>query len=446
MSLPKYSKYKDSGVPWLGKVPSHWNVKPLKWVSTCNDDTLDESTSPDFLMSYVEISGIEQFSGLKETLTVRFGDAPSRARRIVRDGDVLVSTVRTYLRAICPLVSPPDDLIASTGFAVVRPRDVNSSYLGYVMRAEFFIAGVIGHSVGVSYPAINASDLMRLTIPLPSEAEQSAIAAFLDHETGKIDALIAEQEKLITLLKEKRQAVISHAVTKGLNPNALMKDSGVQWIGKVPAHWDVMMFGKVVESIQTGPFGSQLHASDYVENGIPLINPAHIIQGQLVPDNKSSVDQATAIRLQQHQIRAGDIVMARRGEIGRCGVALDFQTGWVCGTGSLLIRLGRHNSNFFGRIISENGFKAFLELRAVGTTMLNLNPTIVGNMLVPVPPIEEQSAIVEFLTDIASKFDPLINKAQHAITLLRERRTALISAAVTGKIDVRAYKTPKEVA
>jgi type I restriction enzyme S subunit len=149
---------------------------------------------------------------------------------------VIVSTVRTYLRAIATVRVPPENLIASTGFAVIRPRDIETSYLGYAMQTEFVISEIIARSVGVSYPAINASDLISIKRPVPPRVEQAAIASFLDRETAKIDALVEEQRRLIELLKEKRQAVISHAVTKGLDPTAPMKDSGVEWLGDVPAH------------------------------------------------------------------------------------------------------------------------------------------------------------------------------------------------------------------
>jgi len=214
MSFPRYPAYKDSGVEWLGEVPEHWGLKPIKAVATCNDQALPESTPSDYEIDYVEISGVTE-GRIVETTLMQFGDAPSRARRQLRHGDVLVSTVRTYLRAIAPVVVPPENLIASTGFAVIRPRAIDAGYMRYVFLAEYLIAEVIARSVGVSYPAVNASDLMRLRAPMPPEDEQRAIAAFLDRETAKIDALVADQEKLIALLQEKRQAVISHAVTKG---------------------------------------------------------------------------------------------------------------------------------------------------------------------------------------------------------------------------------------
>ena len=203
--MKPYPVYKDSGVEWLGQVPEGWEVVPVKAVATCNDEVLTEGTDPSTDLEYVEISGVDANDGIVETTATKFGAAPSRARRIVRNGDMLISTVRTYLRAIAQVTEAAPNLIASTGFAVLRPKSVSSPFLGHVCRSEYFIAEVIARSVGVSYPAINASQIMALPIPLPPLPEQQAIAAFLDQETAKIDGLIEEQRRLIALLAEKRQ-------------------------------------------------------------------------------------------------------------------------------------------------------------------------------------------------------------------------------------------------
>lgn len=222
MSLPKYPEYKDSGVAWPRIIPEPWKVARLMWAASCNDDTLPEETPADYSIEYVDIGSVSLDFGIERTEALAFRDAPSRARRRVRDGDVIVSTVRTYLKAIAPIVAPSENLIVSTGFAVVRPQSaLNPGFTKFVVQAGGFVDEVISRSTGVSYPAINASELMRIEIPVPSLEEQTAIATFLDRETSKIDALIAEQERLIALLAEKRQATISHAVTRGLNPDAL---------------------------------------------------------------------------------------------------------------------------------------------------------------------------------------------------------------------------------
>lgn len=288
-------------------------------------------------------------------------------------------------------------------------------------------------------------EMAAISLCIPSDYEQQKIANFLDHETVKIDTLITKQEKLIELLKEKRQAVISHAVTKGLNPDASMKDSGVEWLGEVPEHWVVAQLKFNTILMQTGPFGSQLHAEDYVEGGVPLINPAHLINGEIVPDPQVSVDADTQDRLSRHKLAEGDIIFARRGELGRCAVVTDQQVGWICGTGSLKATLNeRLIPEYAYLLITSNGVVAELSLESKGSTMDNLNTETLGKIRTPVPPVHEQRAILAYVDEVSGKYKHLVDLAENAIGLMKERKTALISAAVTGKIDVRHFVAEQE--
>lgn len=230
---PQYPNYKNTTCSWLQEVPEHWSFKRLKNVVTYNDEALDERTDPDFEIEYVDISSVSLTKGIEGSETLKFEKAPSRARRKVKHGDIIVSTVRTYLKAIAPISNPPDNMIVSTGFAVVRPLDkFHSGYAGYLLQSNGFVGDVVANSVGVSYPAINASDLVRIAAVEPPFDEQEAIARFLDFKTAQIDALIARKKTLLEKLAEKRTALISHAVTKGLDPSVPMKDSGVEWLGE----------------------------------------------------------------------------------------------------------------------------------------------------------------------------------------------------------------------
>lgn len=209
------------------------------------------------------------------------------------------------------------------------------------------------------------------------------------------------------------------------------KPSGVEWLGRVPEHWDVVPLSRLAATIQTGPFGSQLHEADYVPGGIPLINPAHIVDGRLAPDEESRIDEATAVRLDRHRLQVGDILMGRRGEIGRCALVGPQEQGWVCGTGCLVIRLAERPPEFLARVFGSRGFKDLLELNAVGTTMLNLNASIVGRALVPAIPRAEEQALARFLDFQAARLDVLIGKKQCLIGRLKEKRAALILQSTT---------------
>lgn len=203
---------KDSGIEWLGEIPEHWRVKRLKYSATINDETLPETTNLDFVMSYVDISGVDMHQGIVSSAEMTFEDAPSRARRIVRDGDTIVSTVRTYLGAITPIRNPVSNTIVSTGFAVIRPRKIFSDFMSYLLRESSLVGEIVSRSLGVSYPAVNASEIGTLPILLPDLDEQRDIATFLDRETAKIDSLIAKIHQAINLQKELRSALISAAV------------------------------------------------------------------------------------------------------------------------------------------------------------------------------------------------------------------------------------------
>ncbi len=437
MSFPCYPKYKDSGVAWLGKVPEHWSVKPLKAIATHNDDALDENTPPDTDIKYVDISSVDGAIGITSKESMAFSAAPSRARRRVRHGDVIVSTVRTYLRAIARIREPEENLIVSTGFAVIRPRNILSpDFLGNFLSASYFVEQVIARSTGVSYPAINASDLVAIPVAVPPHAEQLSIASFLDRETAKIDGLVAEQRRLIELLKEKRQAVISHAVTKGLNPNAPLKPSGIDWLGEVPEHWEVVRLKHIVEApLKYGAIESAEHDDRTLPRFIRITDINE--NGDLRDDTFCSLPQEIA---EPYLLNEGDILLARSG--ATVGKSFIFSKKWgtACFAGYLI--RARLNPNiclpqWLSNYCQTKSYWGYIIGSQIQATIQNVSAEKYANLYVPLPPRNEQVSIIDTLEKELDKFKTLMNEAQHAIDLLQERRTALISAAVTGQIDVR---------
>ncbi len=285
MRHPAYPEYKESGVQWLRQVPGHWEVKRLKYSATINDEALPETTDPDFEFSYVDIGSVNPVEDITNMETMTFENAPSRARRKVAPGDTIVSTVRTYLRATAPILESAETLIVSTGFAVIQPRKLLSGFLAYALRESSFVESVVARSTGVSYPAVNASEIGDIAIPLPSEDEQTAIADFLDREMGRIDTLVAKKRRLIALLKEKRTARISRTVTCGLpadaarefglEPHTRFKDSGIEWLGQVPEGWEVLPFTKFVND-KSDYRGKMPEKTD---NGIFLVTAKNVQMG-----------------------------------------------------------------------------------------------------------------------------------------------------------------------
>ena len=204
---------KDSGVEWLGDIPADWELVPIKYLCSYNDEVLQENTDPDFTFDYIEIGSVEFGRGIIEMQRIRFADAPARARRIVHENDIIVSTVRTYLKAVASIPHSDIPLIASTGFVVIRPRNVNHIFLKYAILSSTTISKIEANSVGISYPAINASQVVRFKIPVPPLEEQKEIAAYLDGKTAAIDSLIEKKGGLVTELESLKKSLIFEYVT-----------------------------------------------------------------------------------------------------------------------------------------------------------------------------------------------------------------------------------------
>lgn len=428
-----YPEYKDSGVEWLGEIPTHWDIRPLFTLASENKQRNADSRESNVLsLSYGRI--------IRRDVSSNFGLLPESfdTYQIVEQGDIVLrlTDLQNDQKSLRVGLVKEKGVITSA-YVGLKFHQIDQRFCYYLLHS-YDLAKIFYSLGGGVRQSMNYADLKHLPLLLPPSLEQQAIAGFLDHETAKFDTLIGELDDLIQLVAEKRQAIISHAVTRGINPNVALVESGVEWIGKIPEHWDVINLKYLSESIQTGPFGSQLHAEEYVDGGVPIINPSHIRDGRIVPDPSVSVDPETWSRLSRHHLIEGDIVFARRGEMGRCGLVEFDQDGWICGTGSLRVRLNRSlaNPKFMNIALSLRGIKEWLELESVGSTLDNLNTEIVGNISLPVPPIIEQIEVTGFLNDEIRKLDELTRAIQKTIQLLYDRRAALIEAAVSGKIRI----------
>ena len=344
----------------------------MKFAASCNDEALPETTDPDYEIAYVDISSVDLINGITATEVLNFEEAPSRARRIVRDGDTIVSTVRTYLKAIASIVSPPENMIVSTGFAVIRPSGfIDSRFLGYALQNSAFVEEVVARSTGVSYPAINPSTLICLSVAYPkSKTDQQHIAAFLDWKTGQIDALIAKKQALIEKLKEKRLAVITQAVTKGLDPSAPFQDSGISWLGKVPSHWLLnMKLGFLAaserNSFVNGPFGSDLLTTELVNEGVPVIYSGDVKAIKFQRKSNKYVTEAKALNLEFCRVDGGDILLAKVGDPpgDACVYPIDEQSAVVT-QDVVRIRLDTDTS--------DSDFLSFLLISALGRHLVKL--------------------------------------------------------------------------
>jgi type I restriction enzyme S subunit len=431
MSFPRYKQYKNSGVEWLGQVPEHWDLKRLILLASINDDALPEHTSPDFEMEYLDISSVTPGSKRLAAESMKFGGAPSRARRIVKHGDVLVSTVRTYLRAIAPIIDPPDNLIASTGFAVIRPKhECSSIFLNYALQASNFIEEVIARSTGVSYPTISAHELGFIKLPIPQQMqEQECIGQFIETEITKLDALIDLQRRLIEILKEKRQAVISDAVTKGLNANVPMKKSGIEWLGEVPAHWTMNRIRFLFRQEKR-----QLHAdkpvlSVYRDYGV-ILKASRDDNMNKTPEDLSAYQLVNPNDLVVNKMKAwqGSLGVSSLEGITSPDYVVFAPTHQECSAFLHFLFRSQQMVSIYRSI--SNGIRP---------AQWRLEPDVFLGLPVFLPPSEEQRELASFIEQQTLNFDCLISETEGAIALLQERRNVIISSAVTGKIDVSAY-------
>jgi type I restriction enzyme S subunit len=427
--IKPYPAYKDSGVPWLGQVPEHWKIAPLKYATHVNARVLPENTNPDYKFRYIDIGSVDTGRLVTKPQELVFSDAPSRARRIVCRGDTLLSTVRTYLKAVYFVRDDANDLIASTGFAVLTPgSSVNSSFVSYCVQSDPFTEQVSAHSVGIAYPAIAETRLGRFSIPIPPLPEQHAIARFLDHFDRRANRYIRAKRRLIALLNEQKQAIIHRAVTHGLDPDAPLKPSGVAWLGEIPEHWEEhpakYYFREVDERSTSGEE--------------ELLSVSHITG--VTPRSQKSITMFKAQSYVGHKIcRPGDLVINTMWAwMGALGVAK--QTGIVSPSYAVYRPSGPvlFASDFVDSLLRTRPYISEYICRSTGirSSRLRLYPEKFLAIPIVRPSIEEQLGIVEAIEKETKELNRAINQAQRQIDLIREYRTRLIADVVTGKLDV----------
>jgi len=432
-NYPIYEKYKQTRYAWLREIPEHWDVKRLKDAASHNDEALDEKTDPDLEIEYVDISSVSLVHGIEKVETMPFEKAPSRARRNVKDGDIIVSTVRTYLKAIAPICNPPENMIVSTGFAVVRPKEeFFSGFAGYLLQSNGFVGDVVANSVGVGYPAINASDLVRIPIVAPPLEEQKAIARFLDLKTSQIDALIAKKRALLNKLSEKRTALISHTVTKGLDPSAPLKDSGVAWLGNIPSHWSALPLRRLIQTVKTGTTPAGVNEYHFSDEGLSWLRPGDISDRIFVEsaDKKLSEEGAAEVRI----FPAFTVMHVGIGAtIGKVGVTTEPS---ACNQQINAIVCNERLHYLFAAYFLQ-AIKEYIVKCGKYTTLPIINQDETKALYFAVPPLNEQIDISEHLLREERLMEHQASKVNEVIARLQEYRSALITNAVTGKIDIR---------
>ncbi|GAA0268327.1 hypothetical protein GCM10009127_05140 [Alteraurantiacibacter aestuarii] len=400
----------------------------LKFAATINDETLPENVDPDFEIAYIDIGNVDSSGTIHEIVDYRFEAAPSRARRIVRDGDVIISTVRTYLQAIAPIIEPPDNLIVSTGFAVVRPRpdQLDPGFCRYAVREPRFLAEVEMRSTGISYPAINASEIGDIAIALPELPIQRRTAAFLDAELVQLDALIEAKEKLLSLLAEKRRTLVAEAVMRGLDRSAPLRPSGIDWLGDIPAHWEVRRLATLFTE-----------KDERNEPDLPLLEVS-INTGVSVRQFSTTQIEGTAADFNTYKVARKGSIAFNKMRMWQGAVGVTPTDGLISPDYVVAEPSENIDADFAGLLFRTPAFSAECARHSQGITWDRLRLYWDGfrDISIGLPPLDEQRKIAKMQAQEASKIDRLASATERSIALLKERRSALIAAAVTGQIDI----------
>ena len=437
--MQKMRKMKDSGIEWIGEIPEGWEIIPVKYLAKYNYDTLAESCSPDFEFSYIDIGSVTYTDGITNYQNFKFKDAPSRARRIVHSGDILVSTVRTYLRAVACVNEHRLPQIASTGFLVLQAdiSKIHPHFLMYSVLSDNFICKVEANSVGISYPAINASQIVHFKLPIPQLSEQFLLVTYLDRQCSEIDALLSKTLSSIEEYKKLKQAVITQAVTKGVRGEREMKDSGVEWASDIPVDWNTIKL-KYCTYIRARLGWRALKADEYVESGFPFLSAFNIVNNALHFTNLNYINQFRYDESPEIQLKVGDVLLVKDGAgIGKCAIVENMPipstvNGSIAVISSTSFIIPKYLYYYF---LSEM-FQRHIDLLKDGMGVPHLFQSDLKEIKIAFPSKDEQKEIADYLDAKCAEIDRLIAKKEQLVKELESYKKSLIYEVVTGKREV----------
>lgn len=400
------------------EVPENW-----VWVYGKNIFMPMESRKPDGEdFYYIDIDAIDNKNQVvTEAKKIKTAQAPSRASRKLHTGDTVFSLVRPYLKNIAYIDVQLSDCIASTGFFVCTPNAaLNDKYLYRLMVSSYVVDGLNKHMKGDNSPSIRKDDIENYPFPLPPLSEQQRIVERIEELFAKLDEAKERLQEVADSFAVRKAAILHKAFTGEL-------------IGKKIEQ--LVPLESLVDLIKIGPFGSALHESDYIENGIPLVNPKHIVQQHIVPQSKISISEEKAEELSSYRLKANNIVLGRRGEMGRCAPISNREENWICGTGSMIIRLKKeYDAKLYSLILGSQATVTYLENSAVGSTLKNLNEKIVRKIPVPQFSNEEQHEIVRLIDDLLARERAAQQAAEQALASIDLMKKSILARAFRGEL------------
>lgn len=444
--MKTYETYKESGVEWIGEIPSEWKLIPLKH----SDETImgQSPSSNDYILEETLdalpfLQGNAEFGKLNPIARLWCNAANKHSEK----NDILIS-----VRAPIGAINISDKIYGiGRGLSAVRGVKHTYKYLYYYLHSANEYLNVQG--TGSTFTAISTSVLKELLIPNISTNEQTKIANYLDHKTAIIDALIEKKEQLIQKLQAQRQAIINEAVTKGLNPNAKLKDSGIEWLGEIPEHWEVKSTKYLLnekDGIKIGPFGSALKLDTLVENGIKIYGQGNVIKDDFKLGHRYLPLDRFEESFKQYEILDGDILVTMMGTTGKSKVFNNTYERGILDSHLLRLRFDENlfNGSLFSIILQQADYIfQQINFNSVGSIMAGLNSAIIKKIKIVSPPLKEQLEVLDFINSESNKIDLVIKKSNTQIKKLKSYRQSIISEAVTGKIDVRDWqpKTTQKV-
>lgn len=439
-----YPAYRPSGVVWLGEIPKHWDAKRLRFLVSeplkygANESA--ELDDPD-LPRYIRITDVDENGRLRDET---FKSLPEDVARpyLLKDGDLLLARSGATVGKSF-YYEPSWGRAAYAGYLIrarFNPARVMPRFVNYFTNSQQYWQWLGSSFIQATIQNVSAEKYANLIIPVPPFDDQAQIVAHLDSETARIDALIEKKQRQIELLQEKRSALISHTVTKGLDPKAPMKDSGIEWLGEIPGHWEVRPIRSLAkQGYKTFTDGDWIESPFIRDVGIRLIQTGNIGVGIYKEQGFRYIDEKTFYDIRCTEVRPGDVLICRLADpVGRACIAPDLGCRMITSVDVCILKTSADtNPAFAVYALSSAGYLAWLGGICRGGTRDRVSRSMLGSIRIQLPPLLEQRAIAAFLDRETGRIDTLIEKVQESITMLREYRIALISAAVTGKIDVR---------
>ncbi|WOG05533.1 restriction endonuclease subunit S [Segatella copri] len=436
--MERYSEYKDSGVKWLGEIPSHWEVMPIKYISEVSSGATPKTSVQGYWDG--NITWVTPADFKTETKFVLKGNrnittlGVKSCSTVILPKGSLVFSKRAPIGQVSILKIP---LCTNQGcFGIIPNESMNNSFLYYSLAIHAQSFNTLGS--GTTFRELSFSTFSSFKISVPPKEEQDAIVRYLDAATSKIDKAIAMQQKMIDLLNERKQIIIQNAVTKGLDENVEMKDSGVEWIGMIPKHWEIKRLKYVMHSY--GRIGFRGYGTDDIVDegqGAITLSPSNIQDSSMDYSKKTYLSWSKYYESPEIMIKNGDVLMVKTGSsYGKCAVVKGLPMECTINPQLVVFKEHKELPEFLAYSFQTTYAKCFINTSVIGGTIPTISQEKINNYIFPFPPKTEQQAIVAYLDKQMQRFDSAISNCQRQISLLQERKQIIINEVVTGKVKV----------